>query len=210
MKAFSNDSDILRYEPVLFGDLYLRVNLVAAGTGAAVSGTRLTAPGASFISAGVQAGGAVYLSNAAGTINGVYEIVSVDSPTELTISIVRNSRDDPARPPAAATDVAYRVCSYAPQANEVFVRLCAYFGIAAEQAAAISDTSVLREASVYLTMAMVFTAIASREGYAQQYLDKSDFYTGRFLKALDRCAFTVNPTGKTAPRNGSTARLIRD
>jgi hypothetical protein len=209
MKSFSNDSDILRYEPILFSDLYVRVNLLASGLGGVVSGTFFTATSASFIAAGVEAGGVINLTNAAGTIGGLYEIVSVDSATQLTVSILRDERGGSAKAPPQASDVSYRVSSYGPQSNDVFVRLCEHFGITAQQAATIPNTAGLREASVYLTIATAFVTIASREGFAQVYLNKSDQYTDKFIEAIDRCRFVVEIDGSVVTRRGGDVHLER-
>jgi hypothetical protein len=210
MKSFSNDSDILRYETILFGEMHLRGQVIASGTAGAVSGTHLTATGASFITAGVEAGCVVYLSNAGNTIGAGYEIVSVDSETQLTVSVIRGERAGAAQAPPAASDVAYRVCSYGPQANEAFVRLCEYFRITPEQAETIENTEGLRQASVHLTIATVFAIIAGREGFAQGYLDKSDKYTDGFLRGLERCRFTVEIDGKTVTKRGGEIYLERE
>ena len=140
MKSFSSDADLLRHETILFGDLHLRVQVLASGTAGTVTGTSFTVPDASFISAGIEPGHVVFLLRA-GMIDGFYEVVSVDSPTQLTVSVLRDDRNGPPKAPPEATEVAYRVCSYAPQANDAFVRLCAHFGITAEQAATITDTA---------------------------------------------------------------------
>ena len=99
MVTFSNDADILKYEPILFGELHLPWQVLAAGTGASLSGTTLTASGTDFIAAQIQAGGAVYLQSADGSLDGAYEIVSVDSSTQLSISVVRADSTDTAVPP---------------------------------------------------------------------------------------------------------------
>ena len=61
MISFSNDADILKYEPVLFGELHLPWQVLSAGTGGALSGTTFTDTGGDFVSAQVSSGGAVYL-----------------------------------------------------------------------------------------------------------------------------------------------------
>jgi len=202
MKSFSNDADILRHETILFGDLHLRVQVLASGAGGIVSGTSFIVPGASFVSAGVESGHVIFLQRA-GTIDGFYEVVSVDSQTQLTVSVLRSDRNEPAKAPPEATEVSYRVCSYSPQAHDVFLRLCAHFGITAAQAATIPDTTTLRRASVYLTLATVFASIASREGFEQEYLDKSDRYTEMFLQAVEACEFAANIDGNPVRKSGS-------
>jgi len=79
MVCFSSDADILKYEPALFGELHLPWQVLAAGTGGEISATTFTADDTDFVSAQIQAGGVIYLRSADGSLDGVYEIVSVDS-----------------------------------------------------------------------------------------------------------------------------------
>ena len=101
MVSFSNDADILRYEPVLFGELYLPGQVLTAGTGGQLEGTTFTASGADFVSAQVSAGGVVELQTADGALDGAYEIVAVDSATQLSVSVVRSDSDGAAIAPPA-------------------------------------------------------------------------------------------------------------
>ena len=79
MTSFSNDADILKYEPVLFGELHLPWQILSCGTGGLLSGTIFTDTSADFVSAQVAERGAIYLRSADGSLDGTYEIVSVDS-----------------------------------------------------------------------------------------------------------------------------------
>ncbi len=83
MVNFSNDADILKYEPILFGELHLPGQTLTAGTGGTLSGTTFSVSGADFVSAQVSAGGVAYLQSADGSLDVAFEIVSVDSATQL-------------------------------------------------------------------------------------------------------------------------------
>ena len=74
MQSFSNDSDLLKYEAVLFTDLYFRWQVLCEGTSAVLSGTTLTASGEDFSADQIAAGGVVYLRSADGKLDGAYEI----------------------------------------------------------------------------------------------------------------------------------------
>lgn len=129
MVNFSNDADVLKYEPALFGELHLPGQILTEGTDGTLSGTTFTADGADFVSAQVSAGGVIYLRSADGVLDGVYEIVSVNSATQITISVIRADSDDQAVSPPAATDISYRVSTFKPQAGEAGFQLTEYFGI---------------------------------------------------------------------------------
>ena len=93
MVKFSSDVDIARYEPVLFGELHLPWQVLSAGQAGRIEGTTFSDSGADFEAGGVKAGGVIYVRSQDGGIDGVYEIVSVDSATELTISVIRPDGD---------------------------------------------------------------------------------------------------------------------
>jgi hypothetical protein len=123
MNSFSNDVDILRYEPSLFGDLHFASQVLTSGTGGEIVGTVFSAAGADFNAAKVTAGMVVYLQSADGTVDGAYEIVSVDSATQLTVSVLRADGQTEAVALQDASDVGYRICTYQPQGSEVFLQL---------------------------------------------------------------------------------------
>ena len=90
MVSFSNDTDILKYEPILFGELHLPWQVLIAGTGGTLNGTTFTTDDADFVTAQVSTGGVIYMRSADGSLDGAYEIVSVDSATQLSLSVIRS------------------------------------------------------------------------------------------------------------------------
>ena len=218
MMSFSNDVDILKYEPALFGGLHLSWQVVASGTGAALSGTTLTAAGDGFVTAGVAAGGVVYLTSADEALDGAYEIVSADSATQLTVSVLRANPDDNAIAPPSAGNVAYRVSTFAPQAGEAAFRLTEYFGVQPGNPTStvavenIVDTEGLRRASVFLVISSVYAMWASRtEG--ENLWAKSLHYGQLFEKARQRCRLGIDlGTDGVADitQVGGAVRLLRD
>jgi len=218
MVKFSSDVDILKYEPVLFGELHLPSQVRAAGTGAGLSGTTLTGEGADFVGADVEAGGVVYLRSHDGLLDGLYEIVSVDSATELTISILRaDTGDDPVAPPAA-DDLSYRISTLRPQAVEAACDLTAYFGIqpgnptsviSVEQ---VIDTEVLRRVSVFAIISCVY-AMWAGQAKSDSFWEKSLHYQRLFEKARRQCHLAVDlGTDGIADvtRAGGAIKLVRD
>ncbi|MBN2592861.1 MAG: hypothetical protein JXA81_05080 [Sedimentisphaerales bacterium] len=218
MVIFSNDADILKYEPILFGELHLPWQVLAAGTGASLSGTTLTASGADFIAAQVRAGGVAYLQSADGSLDGAYEIVSVDSSTQLSISVVRADSADTAVPPPAATNISYRISTFGPQAAEVGFQLTEYFGIRPGNPASdidaddIQDTTVLRLASVFAVISSVYAMLAGKTK-EPNYWNKSMYYQKLSAKARGRCRLSIDAgTDGLADvtKIGAAGRLVRD
>lgn len=218
MAKFSDDADILKYEPILFGELHLPGQILASGTGGALSGTTFTATGADFISAQVSADGVIYLQSANGSLEGTFEIISVDSATQLIVSILRADSGDDAIAPPAATDITYRVSTLAPQATEVGFQLTEYFGIKPGNPA--SDTGVedilgkdvLRLASVFGVISSVYAMLASKS-QDENFWKKSLHYQGLFEKARQRCRLSIDAGSDGVAditRMGASVRLVRD
>ncbi len=218
MAKFSDDADILKYEPILFGELHLPGQILASGTGGALSGTTFTATGADFISAQVSADGVIYLQSADGSLEGTFEIISVDSATQLTVSVLRADSGDDAIAPPAATDITYRVSTLAPQVTEVGFQLTEYFGIRPGNPASdidvedILDKDVLRLASVFGVISSVYAMLASKS-QDENFWKKSLHYQKLFEKARQRCRLSID-TGSDGvadvTRLGASVRLVRD
>jgi hypothetical protein len=218
MAKFSDDADILKYEPVLFGELHLPGQILASGTGGVLSGTTFTAEGADFVSAQVSAKGVIYLQSASGSLDGALEIVSVDSATQLTISVLRADSEDGAIAPPAATDITYRVSTFAPQATEAGFQLTEYFGIRPGNPASdtevedILDKDVLRLVSVLGVISSVYAMLANKS-QDENFWKKSWHYQGLFEKARQRCRLSID-TGSDGVADithiGASVRLVRD
>jgi hypothetical protein len=218
MATFSNDVDVLKWEPALFGELHLPSQVQASGTGASLSGTTLTATGANFIAAGLEPGGVIHLRSADGALDGAYEIVSVDSATALTVSVVRADPADPAVAPPPGNDLAWRVCTFASQAEEAAFELTQCFGIRPGDPTSdiaiedLLDTEGLRRAAVLRVIAKVYAMWASRPA-GECFWRKGLFYEQLYQKARQRCHVTADLGGDGVAdlvRVGGTIRLVRD
>jgi len=218
MVSFSSDVDILKYEPILFGELHRPGQVLTAGTGGTLNGTIFTASDADFVSAQVSSGGVAYLQSADGTLDGAYEIVSVDSATQLTISIVRADLEDEPIAPPAATNISFRISTFRPQASEAAFQLTEYFSIKPGNPASVYDvqdvldTDVLRMASVFAVICSVYAMLASK-AEDENFWKKSLHYQTLFEKARQRCRLSIDVgSDKVADitRIGSSIRLVRD
>jgi len=218
MVSFSNDADILKYEPMLFGELHLPGQVLTAGTGGTLTGTTFTESNAGFVAAQVSAGGVIYLQSVDGTLDGTFEIVKVDSATQLTISVIRADSDDELIAPPSATDISYRISTFKPQASEAAFQLTEYFGIKPGNPASnidvqdVLDTNVLRTASVFAVISSVYAILASK-AEDENFWKKSMHYKTLFEKARQRCRLSIDVgSDKVADitKLGSSIRLVRD
>ena len=218
MVSFSNDTDILKYEPVLFGELHLPGQVLVAGTGGTLSGITFTATGVDFVSAQVSAGGVIYLQTADCLLDGAYEIVSVDSATQLTVSVIRSDSNTAAIAPPTATDISYRISTFGPQANEVSFQLTEYFGIRPGNPASdidvedILDTDILKRASAFAVISSVYAILASK-AEDENFWKKSLHYQRLFEKARERCRLSIDVDSDgvaDVTKFGASVRLVRD
>jgi hypothetical protein len=218
MISFSKDADILKYEPILFGELNLPWQVLAEGTGGTLSGTTFSAAGADFVAAQVTSGGVIYLESEDKSLDGAYEIVSVDSQTQLTISVIRADSQSEAIAPPAAEDVSYRISTFAPQANEVAFQLTEYFGIRPGNPASeydvddILDMTVFRQASVFVVISSVYAMLAGR-AKDDNFWNKSLYYRKLYNQARARARLSID-TGSDGvidvTQTGASGRLLRD
>lgn len=218
MINFSKDTDILKYEPVLFGELHLPWQVLATGTGGSLSGTTFTANDADFISAAITAGQVIYVWSADGSLETALEIVSVDSATQLTVSVVRADSDSAAISPPSATNISYRISTFGPQASEAAFGLTEYFGIKPGDPSSnidaedILETSVLRQASVFAVISSIYAMLASK-AEDEGFWKKSLHYQNLFGKARERCRLSIDTSGDSIAditKTGASARLVRD
>lgn len=218
MVSFSNDVDILKYEPVLFGELHLPWQVLAEGTGGTLSGTTFTAEDANFVAANISAGGVIYLHSADGALDGGYEIVSVDSATQLSISVIRPDSQADAIAPPAAGDLSYRISTFAPQANEVGFQLTEYFGIRPGNPASdydiddVLDTDVLKQASVFAVISSVYATLAGKAD-DESFWKKSLYYQKLFSSAKGRTRLSIDLGSDgvvDVTQIGASGRLVRD
>lgn len=220
MNSFSNDVDILKYEPNLFGDLHFASQVLTDGTGGEISGTAFIAANADFNAAKIMTGMVIYLQSTNSMVDSVFEIVSVDSATQLTLSVLRADEQTQAVAPRNAEDVSYRICSYQPQSNEIFLQLTQHFGLkpgvadGIYDANDILDASVLRQVSVYGILSIIFATLAGRaDKNKEDFWEKSRHYNELYEKALERCRVCIDLGDDgvvDSVRSGASVRLLRD
>ena len=216
MTTFSNDVDLLKLVRELVRELAWASQTLCAGSDGVLSGTTLMSAGGSFEVARVKAGHVVYLNDGA-DLDGCYEIVSADSATQLTVSVVRQSSDDAAVAAPSGSGVSYRVSTFDPQAEEVAYGLLQYFGIESGQEDAVTaeqivDGRSLRQTAVCGVLAAVFAASACGEGEGSGHWKKSLHYKQLFHTARTRARVGIDTDGDGVGEtvlSGGTVRLRR-
>lgn len=215
MTKFSNDIDLLKWEPVLFSELALVSQTLCQGTDGVVSGTTLTSAGADFTGSGVVAGQVVYLRSNDQSIDGCYEVVSVDSGTQLTVSVVRQTTADAAVAPPGGSALTWRISTFDPQAEEVAYSLLEYFGINPVSGGNgvnvddILDGRALRQASVFAVLAAVFAGTAAGQDDSRGLWEKSQRYQKLFGAARDKARVGIDTNGDNVAEEYRTGGVVR-
>jgi hypothetical protein len=178
----------------------------------------LNSSGENFISKGILAGDAVYIRSSDGSIDGVYETVSVNSETQLEVSVVRAGSESEAVSPGDNADVYYHICTYRPQAWDVMFEISEYFGLGPGSSTSryhvedIMDKEVLRQVSVFAVISMVYASLSSGDD-SEGLWKKSLYYRRLYEKARERCRVSIDSgdDGKAEVTIvGGSLRLTRD
>ncbi|MGC9455369.1 MAG: hypothetical protein ACP5HU_10970 [Phycisphaerae bacterium] len=162
MQHFCTDRDLLGIEPSMFLGGGFPASSLVAGEDGQLSGTSFTSAGSDFPAGGVQAGMVLTAYGAVPAEGAALEIVSVDSATELTVSVLRGAADDePIAPPAGAGGKFF-VRSYRLQIARVSAALAEKLRRLTEApgitAAEFADSSQLTAVTCYGVLAECFTA----------------------------------------------------
>ena len=160
----------------------------------------------------------IYLESNDNILDGAYEIVSVDSETQLTISVIRPDSDSDSIAPPSAEDISYRISTFMPQANEVGFQLTEYFGLRPGNPASdydvddILEVTVLRHASVFAVLSAVYTSLAGRAS-DDNFWKKSLYYQKLFNQARARIRLSIDSGSDGVvdiTQIGASGRLLRD
>jgi hypothetical protein len=141
-----------------------------------------TAPGEDFAAKQVACGHVVYLSDGMGNIDGAYEVVSVDSATQLTVSVPRADRAGEVIPVGSGSNLVYRVGTFDIQAERVMVSLTTSLGIRPGLVGSpygvedILDTEVLRDVSAFLCLELICTSLYRVQETDGIWLEKRKHY----------------------------------
>ena len=220
MATFSCDVDLLKWEPILFRELASASQTLCRGDDGMVDGIDFTSASGLFVSRGIKTGNVITLCNEDHSIDGCYEVVSVESETEIQISVVRQSSDDAAIGVLESSGVCYHINTYNPQAEEIAFALAQYFGLKNElicdesgvSVYDILDPRVLRQSSVFGIMAAVFASAAIGAKDSLGYWDKSSHYQKLFESSRLKVRLEIDKNKDCIPedvRIGGSVKLRR-
>jgi hypothetical protein len=185
---YCTDVDLLHWEPNIFRDAAFASQLQLSGSGD-LNGTTFTLDTGSLTTAHVAAHQVIVLS---GVIAGSYPIVSVESATQLTLSVMYDglfpeSGPDVPSPVGTAIDLTYAIRTFWPQRKVVSDLLTRAAGIGPETdapaSAQIVNTEALRRRCVLGTLQMIYGALAAAAEPAA-FQTRADLYERLYRRAL--------------------------
>ena len=210
MHKFCNDIDLLKYEPALFKDLARPSQMLSKGIDGSTTGTTFTSATAAFTASGIAAGHVLYIKDSQDQVGSCYEIISVDSDVQLTVSVLRyaDDRDLIALPTGA--DLTYFICSYDLQIAEASQSLLNYFSIGAAET--IINPDALRQVCIYAVVSALFAAQASSNENLF-YWQKSLYYQKLLNLARNLVKVKIDSNNDSYTDlviNGNTIKLRRN
>ncbi|RKY04087.1 MAG: hypothetical protein DRP56_10525 [Planctomycetota bacterium] len=159
------DTDIAKVDAEVFSSAAYGSQVRCGGTNGIVAGTQFTASGVDFNSSQVTAGCVIYLHSADGTIDGVFEIVSVIDSTHLTVSQIRNDPTDSAIAVGSASGLTWSIKTLGPQIGAAELELSIRLGLKPGKADAaysldeIQNTDTIKQIAIAVLLAGVYTVL---------------------------------------------------
>jgi hypothetical protein len=192
--TFCTDTDLLHWEPRLPSEASFASQTLVSGTGDLVDTTFTTDAGvASLVDTHVASNQVISLGP--GTISGCYPIVSVDSATELTISLLYDGLF-PTTPGASPTpglvgtapNLPFVIRTFWPQRRVVSDLLLQSAGLdpseVAESPSMLLNPHDLKRACVLGTLQMIYSALAAVAEEPAVYQVRADLYERLYRRAM--------------------------
>lgn len=189
------DIDLLRWEPHLAAEASFSTQTLLSTTGS-VSGTTLTISTGSLGAAHVRAG---FIACVSGAISGCFPILSIDSETTCTLSVIYDGLDEtPALPvsPGAGADLTVAIRSFYPQRRIVSDLLMRMAGVEPGGSRSIVNVEAFRKPCALGTLHMIYNAMstASFDNRAD-LLIRAELYERLYRKSLRAVVAEIDTDG---------------
>jgi len=199
MSRFCEDRDLLSVEPGVFiGGGFPGQRLVSGADGV-LSGTTLTSAGSNFVSVGVAGGMVVCVYTTTPSEGNAYEVVSVDSATTLTVSVLRPDIDDDAVAPPSGSGLSFHVETFSVQieavSNALAEKLRQMAEVAGIESADFADSTQLRSATACGVLSTIFVTRAENAADSDSNWIKAEHYRNEFRKLQLQLRLAVDADG---------------
>jgi hypothetical protein len=188
MLTFCNDIHLLHWEPKIMRDAAFASQALISGTGN-LAGSTFTIASGSFLTAHVAQEQVIILT---GATQGSYPIVSVDSATQLTLSVLYDglfptSGDPMPSPPGMANGLEYVIRTFWPQRRIVSELLLQAAGLDPSDPdleQKILNPGALQRACTLGTLHMIHSALAAAAENPDNLNTRLELYEGLYRRAL--------------------------
>ena len=190
--TFCTDTDLLHWEPNLLREAAFASQTLLSGAGD-LAGTTFTVdapPGASLLAAHVAADQVIVLT---GGTSGSYPIVSVNSATQLTLSVLYDGLypvggiPGAASPAGSALDLNFVIRTFWPQRRVVSDLLLAAAGLDPTRTdldLVVTNPQALRKPAILGTLHMIYSALAAAAAEPAALASRADLYERLYRRAL--------------------------
>ena len=196
--VYCTDVDLLHWEPNIFRDALFASQLLLAGTGN-LAGTTFALASGSLASSHVASDEVIVLS---GALAGSFPIVSVDSATQLTLSVLYDglfpdAGNGVASPVGTAADLSFAVRTFWPQRRVVSDLITRAAGIEPEDDSppVIINAQSLRRPAALGTLQMIYNALAAASGAPEALSLRADLYERLYRRSLARARVEIDTNG---------------
>lgn len=212
---FCSDIDLLHWEPAIFRDAAFVSQTLLSADNASLSGTTLTLPGGLVgDEAEIASASVAYIG---GSVDGCFPIASIDSPTQLTISVLYDALFDnpsvPSRPGPDLTGLPLTLRTFWPQRKVVSDLLLQMLNLAPTQPEAVLNPDALRRPCTLGTLHMIYSALAATSEQASAHAVRADLYERLYRRSLRAARVELDLNGDGEPdcrRNLATPALVRE
>ena len=188
MLTFCNDIDLLHWEPNILRDAAFASQTLISGTGD-LAGSAFTIAAGSFLTAHVAQDQVIILT---GATAGSYPIVSVDSATQLTLSVLYDglfptSGDPTPAPPGTATGLSYVIRTFWPQrriVSELLMQAAGLDPADPDVEQMILNPEALQRACTLGTLHMIHSALAAAAAEPANLNLRADLYERLYRRAF--------------------------
>jgi hypothetical protein len=219
MPNFSTDADLLKWEPALMREIVLDHQCLTRGEDATSQTFSVVADDGQFKTALVRPGHVIRLRNDEQGVDGLYEVLSVESESELLAGLI-GGRGDAWVPLPTATDLEFSIHTFDPQHEEVRFTLLARFGLETDAADTAADLErwiaqrrVLCHASVALVLSTLYRGQATGGPEASGLAKKAEHYARMYEDEVSKARLALDRDADGRPddvRSLSSHRLRRD
>lgn len=203
---FCSDIDLLRWEPHIVAEAaFATLTLLTAP--ASLAGTTLTLSAGSFDAARVRAGFVACLS---GTVNGSFPILSIDSESTCTLSVMYDGLEATSAEPVSPGDAAELnvvVRSFFPQRKIISDLLSAMAGIEPDGSATILNAGAFRRPCALGTLHLIYSAMSTAAfDDRSDLIVRAELYERLYRKSLRGLTAEIDTDGDGV---ANTRRMLR-